>query len=234
LYLGKPQGELNCKSLRLKRQAFNDPKAHHDATIRYLLSEIAFRTEHAIDLAEMTQRLKVFKRVTQGWSVVIGSWFDIYSDFVINNRSLGNFGTYPNIYAYGGKGFYGIGFGFPLLLGLPDDKLKCSSADFLETLAKYKLTNGLNDLLASSLPISAIKSIVSEFDVMARLKLACILDFESDIKEAASLGFLLDKLNTAMDLRIDLEESERKKTSTTRNDDNDYRYDYELNSVDLI
>jgi hypothetical protein len=96
------------------------------------------------------------------------------------------------------------------------------------------LTNGLNDLLASSLPISAIKSIVSEFDVMARLKLACILDFESEIKEAASLGFLLDKLNTAMDLRIDLEESERKKTSTTRNDDNDYRYDYELNSVDLI
>lgn len=86
----------------------------------------------------MSQRFKVFKRVTQGWSIVVGSWLDLYSDFVINNRSLGNFGSMTNIYVAAGKGFYGVGFGYPLLLGLPEDKLKCGPEDFLKTLDKYQ------------------------------------------------------------------------------------------------
>jgi len=73
-----------------------------------------------------------------GWSIVIGSWFDIYSDFVINNRSLGNFGPIVKPYNYGFLGFYGIGFGFPLLLGLPDDNLECGADDFAETLQEYR------------------------------------------------------------------------------------------------
>lgn len=94
--------------------------------------------ENAIELTEMSQRFKVFKRVTQGWSIVVGSWLDLYSDFVINNRSLGNFGSMTNIYVAAGKGFYGVGFGYPLLLGLPEDKLKCGPEDFLKTLDKYQ------------------------------------------------------------------------------------------------
>ena len=173
----------------------------------------------------MSQRFKVFKRVTQGWAIVIGSWFDLYSDFIINNRSLGNFGTMTNIYIYGGKGFYGVGFGFPLLLGLPEDKLKCGPKDFQKTLAEYKLTNGLNDLFASSLPISAIKSIVGEFDIWVRAKIACILDFEAEIKEAAEIGFALDELNAVMNLRINIEEAEReaaKEAEANENTTNNY------------
>jgi hypothetical protein len=157
----------------------------------------------------MSQRFKVFKRVTQGWAIVIGSWLDFYSDIVINNRTLGNFGSFTNIYIYGGKAFYGVGFGFPLLLGLPEDKLKCGSKDFLKTIDEYKLNNGLNDLFASGLPISAVKSIVGEFDIWVRTKIACILDFEAEIKEAAEIGFSLDELNAAMNLRINIEEAER-------------------------
>ena len=198
---------------RNKRQSssstFSDPKSHHDATIAYLISSLPYRIDSAIEVAEMSQRFKVFKRVTQGWSIVIGSWLDAYSDFVINNRSLGNFGSMTNIYTYAGKTFYGVGFGFPLLLGLPEDTLKCSADDFLKTLDKYQLTSGLGDLLSSSLSVAAIKSIVSEFNIWVRTKLACILDFEAEIKEAAAIGFALEELNTAMNLRIEAEASER-------------------------
>jgi hypothetical protein len=167
----------------------------------------------------MSQRFKVFKRVTQGWSIVVGSWLDLYSDFVINNRSLGNFGSITNVYVSAGKGFYGVGFGFPLLLDLPEDDLKCDSADFLRTLDKYQLTDGLGRLFASSLSISAIKSIVSEFNIWVKTKLACILDFEAEIKEAAEIGFALDDLNVAMNLRIDLEASDRAKMEKFSKDD---------------
>jgi hypothetical protein len=167
----------------------------------------------------MSQRFKVFKRVTQGWSIVVGSWLDLYSDFVINNRSLGNFGSITNVYVSAGKGFYGVGFGFPLLLDLPEDNLKCDSSDFLRTLDKYQLTDGLGKLFASSLSISAIKSIVSEFNIWVKTKLACILDFEAEIKEAAEIGFALDDLNMAMNLRIDLEASDRAKIEKFSKDD---------------
>ena len=43
------------------------------------------------------------------------------------------------IYNYGFLFTYGIGFGFPLLLGLPDEKKSCGRHDFLNTLAQYDL-----------------------------------------------------------------------------------------------
>ena len=72
-----------------------------------------------------------------------------------------------------------------------------------------QLINGLSDLFASYLSIAAIRSIVGEFDIWVRTKLACILDFEDEIKEAVGLVFALDELIMAMNLRIDLEESDR-------------------------
>ena len=47
---------------------------------------------------------------------------DIVGDFVLNNRTLGNLGDdYTVVYTYGFWFSYGIGFGFPLLLGLPEE-----------------------------------------------------------------------------------------------------------------
>ena len=43
------------------------------------------------------------------------------------------------IYNYGFLFTYGIGFGFPLLLGLPDEKKSCGRHEFLNTLAQYDL-----------------------------------------------------------------------------------------------
>jgi hypothetical protein len=208
----KPITDHATHTSRHKRQStFSDARSHHDATIAYLLSAIPNQIERAIEVTETAQRFKVFKRVTQGWAIVIGSWLDVYSDFVINNRSLGNFGSLTTVYANSGKGFYGVGFGFPLLLGLPEDKLLCGPQDFLRTLDEYQLTGGLADLFAGDAPASAWRSVVSEFDLWARTKLACILDFEAEIREAAELGFALEQLTAAMNLRIDVEEADRSK-----------------------
>ena len=122
---------------------------------------------------------------------------------------LNNQRPHQSRWGYGSKGFYAVGFGFPYLLDQTVDDLACHSKDFLETLDQYKLTNGLDELLSTGLSIEAIRTIVGEFDSWVRIKVACITDFESDHVEAAEVSFMLDELNAAMGLRIDLEESER-------------------------
>ncbi len=56
-----------------------------------------------------------------GYSILVASWKDIYSDWVTNNRSLGHWGNVNTMYKYGFLGMYGVGFSFPLLLGLPGE-----------------------------------------------------------------------------------------------------------------
>ena len=187
----------------------SDPKAHLDAQIKYILAALPFQIDLAEEKIEKKVKFLVFQKLTWGWAVVVGALFEFYSDFVLMNRTLGNFGDISAWWGYGQVGFYGIGFGFPYLLGLPEDNLPCHSSDFQETLEQYKLTNGLDELFATSLPISAIRAIVSEFDSWVRIKIACITDSEGDYVEAAEVSYLLNELNAAMNLRIDVEESER-------------------------
>ncbi len=156
----------------------------------------------------------VFNKLTWGWAVVVGGLLDFYSDFVRQNRTSGNFGDTTTWWGYGTTGFYAIGFGFPYLLGVEEDNLPCHSTNFLETLDQYKLKTGLDELFASSLPISSIRAVVSEFDTWVRINVACITDFEGSYLEAAEVLFFLDELNVAMNLRIDVEESERNSQSS--------------------
>jgi hypothetical protein len=210
-------GPTSALNSRPKRQALSDPKAHLDAQIKYILAALPFQIDLAEEKIEKKVKFLVFQKLTWGWAVVIGGLFDFYSDFVNNNRSLGNFGDISVWWGYGSRGFYAIGFGFPYLLSLPEDNLPCHSSDFQATLDQYKLTNGLDELFATSLPISSIRAIVSEFDSWVRIKIACITDSEGDYVEAAEVSYLLGELNAAMGLRIDVEEAERdsKKESTT-------------------
>jgi len=123
---------------------------------------------------------------------------------------MGNFGSISDYWGYGMVGFYALGFGFPYLLDLPEDRLKCGATNFLETLNQYKLSNGMMDLFDTNLPISDIKTIVGEFNAWVRIQVSCITSFEGDLIEAAEVGYLLDELNAAMATRLDLEEAARK------------------------
>jgi hypothetical protein len=151
-------------------------------------------------------------KLTWGWAVVIGALLEFYSDFVQMNRTEGNFGDISAWFGYGQIGFYGLGFGFPYLLNLPQDNLQCHASDFLETLNTYKLANGLNELFSTSLPISSIRAIVSEFDTWMRIKIGCITNFASDHIEVAEVVYLQDELLAALNLRIDVEETDRAKS----------------------
>jgi len=193
---------------RPKRQINTDPKLQLDAQISYILAILPFHLDLAEETIEKKVKFLVFNKLTWGWAVVIGGLLEFYSDFALNERDKGNIGTIGTWWGYGTTGFYAIGFGFPYILGLEEDNLPCHSTDFLETLDQYKIKNGLDELFASQLPFSTIRAIVGEFDSWVRLKVACITDFEGSYVEAADVLFLLDELSTAMNLRIDVEETE--------------------------
>jgi hypothetical protein len=69
----------------------------------------------------------------------------------------------------------------------------------------------LDELFSTSLPISAIRQIIGEFDTWVRIKVACITDSASNHVEVAEVAYLLDELSAAFNLRIDVEESDRER-----------------------
>lgn len=194
------------KDVRPIRRAHLDPKQHLDDQIEYLVAEVPIKISDAVKVIENIQQFKIFKRVAQGWSIVVGSWLEIFSDILIFNRTKNHFGGMTTIYNYGVKGFYGVGFGFPLLLGLPESDLDCNEEDFYLLTSKYRLANGLKDLMASGIPVPAIQSVISEFEIIIRAQLGCILEFDGEIPEAADVTFILDDLITAMQLRLGIED----------------------------
>ena len=196
---------------RPKRQLITDARTHLDNQIGYILAALPFQIDLAEETIEKKIKFLVLNKITWGWAVVIGALLDFYSDFGKMNRTEGNFGDISAWFGYGQVGFYGLGFGFPYLLNLPQDNLPCHSSDFLATLSEYKLNNGLSELFSTSLPISSIRAIVGEFDLWMRVKTACITNFASDHIEVAEVVFLQDELLAALNLRMDVEETERNK-----------------------
>ena len=87
----------------------DDPRSYLDQVIAHWIYKIPFLIDESVDVSEKDLRLTVAKRVTQGWSIVLASWKDIYSDFIGNNRTLGDLGTIDVVYNYAFLANYGIG-----------------------------------------------------------------------------------------------------------------------------
>ena len=120
-----------------------------------------------------------------------------------NGRTLGNLGDMSVVYNYGFLFTYGIGFGFPLLLGLPEEKKSCNRFDFLDTLAEYELDRGVAPLLARGASPSDIQSILSEFELVVGTKLSCIDSTENSQSQIVSNS--VRNLLAAMIGRLELE-----------------------------
>jgi len=192
---------------RLKREYQDDPKAYLDQVINYWIFRIPILIDISIAQSEKDLTLTVAKRVTQGWSIVIASWKDILSDYVENDRTLGNLGDMTVVYNYGFLAAYGIGFGFPLLLGLPDDKKSCSRDDFVNTLAQYDLQGGISPLLYRA-DLADIQSILIEFELIIGTKLSCI-DSAENI-ESQVVTNAVSNLIAAMVARLELASENRR------------------------
>jgi len=194
---------------RLKRDYQNDdPKAYLDQVISYWIHRIPTLIDIAVAQSEKDLTLTVAKRVTQGWSIVIASWKDILSDWVENDRTLGNIGDMTVVYNYGFLFTYGIGFGFPLLLGLPDDTKSCGRDDFLNTLAQYDLQGGVAPLLHHYASLANIQSILAEFELVIGTKLSCI-DSAENIESQAVINAVTN-LIASMAARLGLESQNRR------------------------
>jgi hypothetical protein len=69
-------------------------------------------------------------------------------------------------------------------------------------------------------------SLVAEFDLWLRVNIGCILDFETEISEAADVLFAIDELNAAMNLRIGLENEEEEVAGSEADEDTATEDDY--------
>ena len=137
----------------------------------------------------------------------MASGFDMYSDWVINDRTFSNIGgDMTVIYNYVYLGSYGIGFGFPLLLGLPDDTKNCGARDFIEVMAEYQLDQGIDSLLKRGGRVKDLRSVLSEFQSTIGSRLSCIDGSENIHSLKAVNG--LSNLIAAMSARLDAEEAE--------------------------
>ena len=92
--------------------------------------------------AEIEDKLRftLFKKMTQGWSIVAAGVKDIWGDYVNNNYQLQN---QQQLYNYGFLFFYGLGFGLPALVGNPPlPPIDCGLENYYATVEKYGLSNG--------------------------------------------------------------------------------------------
>lgn len=186
----------------------HDSKERLDNQIYHLVTHLPGQIDDAKAVIEADLQKKVLLRVTQGWSIVIASWKDIISDYVSNNRSTSDFGGPATLYKYGFLSTYGVGFGFPLLLGLPDDTLSCDSYDFVKLAEDYGLSYGVASYFPSHNHAldNSLGSRVSEFDLIAHAKLDCVLSHADNHQEAAEVQWALDELVAALNLRLKYED----------------------------
>lgn len=106
------------------------------------------------------------------------------------------------IYNYGFLFTYGIGFGYPLLLGLPDDTKSCGRDDFLDTLSEYGLEHGVSYLLQQGVSASDIQSVLIEFERVVATQLSCIDSSENEESQIATnaVGNLLAAMNARLEV----------------------------------
>ena len=68
----------------------------------------------------------------------------------------------------------GLGFGLPLIIGLPETVLICGRPDFEDLIEDYGLERGLQPLLNEGYTARDLKSIIKEFSIILPVKLRCL------------------------------------------------------------
>ena len=210
--VGKSDNELSKRSLVSHVAA----EERLDGQIYHLISQLPGKIEAAVDVINEGNQFSNLKKRSQGWAILVGAAKDIYSDWLINNRTkfdatggvfgVGNIES-PVLYSYGFLATYGVGFGGPLLAGLPDDEVSCGSADFVNLVGKYGLEYGVSGYLTqygSGATAAALSSRVAEFDLLVRSEINCVLSQEDSYTEAAEVAWALDELISAINSRLSL------------------------------
>jgi len=188
--------------------AIQNPKEYLDAKIFELFTKLPVLIDTAKLEVEEKLRFTLFKKKTQGWSIVYAGTQDIWGNYVGNDYQIVDT---EQLYLYGFLFFYGLGFGLPALVGNPPlPPIDCSSENFQASVEKYGLSYGPSNLV-HKFGVKSARSYINEFDSFVRLDLACILDEEDNCESAAEVKWTLDNLIAAYNARLDLESNYGKK-----------------------
>ncbi len=224
--------EKHSQRRRERRDAATESaKERLDNEIYYFINQdIPVKIEEAKTASERDLRNSNLLGYSQGFSIILASIFDIAEDYVNNNRTLGNFGgtienedgdivtnvavgtSLTTLYDHGFLGLYGLGFGLPLIVGRPSDRLDCNSGDFTEVVREFGFEYGIAPYLGSGaasygggLETAQLSSRICEFEIVVNSRINCILSREDDNEEAAEVVWALEELITAMNSRVALE-----------------------------
>ena len=117
-----------------------DPKEYLDHKILQLNHNLPNLITKAKQDIEDEIRFTLFKKNTQGYMIVAAGVYDVWGDYVSNNYQLT---STSQLYSYGFLIFYGMGFGFPALVGNPPKPpIDCDVGNWLATQKKYGLSAG--------------------------------------------------------------------------------------------
>ena len=132
-----------------------DPKEYLDAKVLESMGKLPGPIAAAKQEIEDKLRFTLFKKNTQGWSIVAAGVKDIFGDWVGNDYKLQ---TQSQLYTYGFLFFYGLGFGLPALVGNPSlPPIDCGLENYQTTLDRYGLSYGPVNLVSQVLTIRLIE-----------------------------------------------------------------------------
>ena len=147
----------------------------HQSNLVILISEAKLDIEAKL-------RFKLFKKNTQGWSIVAAGIKDIFGDYVGNDYEINDL---TQIYTYGFLFFYGLGFGLPSLVGNPDPPpINCGVRNYHNMLDKYGLSSDDFDLSSRVRLFSFLKLQFLNIDVSSLyIKLVRKIIFLNDVQK---------------------------------------------------
>jgi len=163
-----------------------DSKAFFNFEIQQKLDEIPGMIDAAVVETEgwfgvfgiTSERIK---RAAEGLSIMAGAVTDVWSDFLVNHRTISKVweqcmkGDCTQLYNHLEIYSYGLGFGLPPLL--PSGTLSvltCGREDFEEVLNEFDLQRSLQPLFDDGRTPKAVKNIVKAFEVRLKSRLQCI------------------------------------------------------------
>lgn len=123
-----------------ERNHIANPREYLDEKIFELFSKLPELISSSKLEIEEKLRFTLFKKKTQGSSIVFAGLADIFGHYVNNDLQIKDTET---TYLYGFLFFYGLGFGLPALVGNPSlPPIDCSSENWQSTVDKYGLSYG--------------------------------------------------------------------------------------------
>lgn len=183
---------LCAGTLESSQDVFDQIVRRHVERIPELIVAAKEKVKDAIQFAQV-------KSHSQGYSILLGIVFDIGSDFIMFNRTLGNlYGSDDSIaglHNHGNTLGSNIPDGLQQFHGLAEpgvvDSCKSSTTDFALEVEKWRILY----------PLEMPPTAHIEFEKRITANFGCLLKFADDYIPVAELSWALNELFTAITLR---------------------------------